>query len=67
MEKQYRCLQFREYLIASLFAISAQFRAMKWRGSNHCAQRNSDWIGFMDFIHKKLIETPFILSKRDGH
>ena len=31
MEKQFRCTQFREYLFASLFAIIAQFRAMKWR------------------------------------
>ena len=32
--------QFREYLIASLFAITAQFRAIKWRKRkhDHCAQ-----------------------------
>ena len=31
MKKQFRSTQFREYLIASLFAIIAQFHAMKWR------------------------------------
>ena len=43
--------QFRENLIASLFAIIAQFRAIKWRKrkqalcaiSRNCAQRNCDW------------------------
>jgi len=31
MEKQFRCTQFREYLIAFFFAIIAQLRAMKLR------------------------------------
>ena len=40
MEKKFRCTQFREYLIASVFAITAQFRAIKWRKRkhDHCAQ-----------------------------
>jgi len=53
MEKQFRCTQFRtiprnyvkfrEYLIASLFAITAQFCAMKWRKRlSNSVQRNSD-------------------------
>ena len=37
MEKQFHCTQFRKYLIASLFAIVAQLREMKWR-KQHCAQ-----------------------------